>query len=171
MSEVKTEINCTDYMKDRVDDQLSYYASAANAAKRKFHMMQSSIIVLGLLVPVIVNLPLEWSFDGVKYDITQGIQLVVTVLSLTLAILTGLLNFKKFGELWLTYRMTEESLKRQKFLFLARSGKYAAENAFDIFVQSIESLISNEHNEFHSLIQETSQSKENKGSEGSGEAV
>ena len=160
MSAVKSDISSEEYLRDRVDDQINYYESAASIAKRKYNWMQSFIIVFGLLVPVIVNLPFEWELNGRTVNVTGLIQLIVTILSLSLAILTGLLNFKKYGELWLSYRMTEELLKHQKFLFLARSGKYAGTDSFDEFVQTIESLISSEHNKFHSLIQEASRPKE-----------
>ena len=148
------KMSCEVYLKDRVDDQLAYYGNAANSAKWKYQWMQSLIIVFGLIVPVLVNLPTEWEFGGVRQDFSARIDLIVTVFSLAVAILTGLLNFKKFGELWLSYRMTEELIKRQKYLFLTRSGNYAGDNAFNEFVQTIETLISSEHNQFHALVQE-----------------
>ena len=161
MSSSKSEITCEAYLKDRVDDQLAYYGSAANAAKLKYNWMQSSIIVLALLVPVVVNFPFEWQASEAG-GISFGFRIVVTVLSLTLAILTGLLNFKKYGELWLSFRMTEELIKHEKFLFLARAGRYVTKDSFNEFVQTIESLISSEHNKFHTLIQEASRSREEK---------
>lgn len=162
MNPAKSQITHEDYIKDRVDDQLNYYQCAANTAKLKYNWMQSLIIILGLLVPVIVNLPFEWELNGQVVNVTGWIQLIVTVFSLSLAILTGLLNFKKYGELWLSFRMTEELIKHQKFLFLSRSGKYAGEDSFNEFVQTIESLISSEHNKFHTLIQEASRPREEK---------
>ena len=161
MSSSKPEITCAAYLKDRVDDQLAYYGAAANAAKLKFKWMQSSIIVLALLVPVVVNFPFEWQATE-AVGIPFGFRIVVTVLSLTLAILTGLLNFHKYGELWLSFRMTEELIKHEKFLFLTRAGRYAGKDSFDEFVLTIESLISSEHNKFHTLIQEASRPREEK---------
>ncbi len=48
------------YLRDRVDDQLNYYASAANKTKNTFNSMQLMIIVLGVLVPVTINFPVDW---------------------------------------------------------------------------------------------------------------
>lgn len=148
------EPNYTDpniYLEKRVDDQLSYYQNAANKQKRKYVYTQSAIIILGLLVPVIINLPKEIS--GV--DLSMWIQLTTTILSLSLAVMNGMLNFLKFGDLWLSYRMTEEVLKQEKYLFLASAGKYQdKENAYSQFVETVESIISSEHNKFRNLINE-----------------
>lgn len=139
------------YLEKRVDDQLSYYENAANKQKRKYVYTQSAIIILGLLVPVIINLPKEIS--GV--DLSMWIQLTTTILSLSLAVMNGMLNFLKFGDLWLSYRMTEEVLKQEKYLFLASAGKYQnKENAYSQFVETVESIISSEHNKFRNLINE-----------------
>ncbi len=139
------------YLEQRVDDQLTYYEKAANTTKQTYTRMQTSIIVLGLLVPVIINIPSSWG--GV--DITLPIRITVTVMSLALAMLNGLLNFKKYGDLWLSYRMTEELLKHEKFLFLTGSARYGkADSSFPEFVQTVESIISAEHNKFRSLIED-----------------
>ena len=143
------------YLKDRVDDQLKYYETAANDTKNTFNRMQILIIVLGVLVPVAINFPVEWVSKEHTDTLILGVRLSVTIMSLIVAILTGILNFKKYGDLWLSYRMTEELLKHEKFTYLTRSGKYASDDAFDKFVQTIESLISHEHNKFHSLIQDS----------------
>ena len=143
-----------EYLEDRVKGQLKYYENAENKAKRKHVWIQTAIIILGLLVPVIVNLPNSLSLLGVANS--QGfIQGIVTLLSLSLAILTGISNFRKYGDLWLTYRMTEELIKHEKFLYLTSSGTYYEnEKAPNDFVQKIESIISSEHNKFRSIIEE-----------------
>ena len=140
------------YLEQRVDDQLAFYEKAANKSKRTYSGMQISVIVLGLLVPVVVNIPSEWG-DGL--DMSLPIKIAVTVMSLSLAVLNGVLNFKKYGDLWLSYRMTEELLKHEKYLFLTGSAKYKnPESSFPKFVQTIESIISAEHNKFRSLIED-----------------
>ena len=144
-----------EYLKGRVETQLEYYKNAANKAKRKHVWTQTTIIILGLLVPVIVNLPSSLSSLGVV-DSHEFVQGIVTVLALSLAILTGISNFRKYGDLWLTYRMTEELIKNEKFLYLTSSGAYYEnEKALNDFVQKIEAIISSEHNKFRSIIEES----------------
>ena len=142
------------YLEKRVEDQLSYYKKAANRAKRTYMWMQSSIIVLGLLVPVIVNIPSSWGSGEGAVNLTVEIRIAVTVFSLTLAILTGILNFRKYGDLWLSYRLTEESIKHEKFMFLTRAGPYESEPAFPPFVEKFESIVSAEHGKFRTLIEQ-----------------
>ena len=148
-------MDATTYLTDRVEDQLAYYQKAANKAKRAYAWMQSSIIVLGLIVPVIVNIPASWGTGESAIDLTGEIRIAVTVFSLTLAILTGLLSFRKYDDQWLSYRMTEESIKHEKFLFLTRAGHYGNEPAFPTFVEKFESIVSAEHGKFRSLIEES----------------
>ncbi len=134
-----------------MDDQLNYYEKAANKAKKTHIRIQTVIILLGLFIPVITNLKPEWipGINGAEY-----IKAIITVMALLLASLTGIANFRKFGELWLSYRRTEELLKQEKFLFITSSGRYLNnKNAENDFVQSIETIISSEHNQFHTILE------------------
>ena len=150
-------LNVETYLSERVDGQLKYYEGAANKAKKTHVMIQTTIIILGILVPVVVNVPTEWG----EVNVEPYIRVLITTISLALALLTGVANFRKFGDLWLTYRMTEELLKTEKFLFLTGSGKYhSASSPFAQFVQSIEEIVSSEHIKFRSIIEETARSSE-----------
>lgn len=145
-------MDMTTYMTERVDDQLNYYEGAANKAKKNHMRFQITIILLGLFIPVVTNLPAKW------IPITNSpefIKAAITIMSLLLASLTGISNFRKFGEHWLSYRATEEQLKQEKFLFITSSGKYLDnKTAENVFVQSVESIISSEHQKFHTIIQD-----------------
>lgn len=148
------------YITDRVDNQLRWYSKESAKAKKRFIRLQSVVIVLGVLVPVIINLPTELG----GFDLQLGIRIAATVCSLTLAIIEGLLNFRKWGDLWLSYRMTAELLKHEKHLFLTRSGRYEEKDtAFSVFVQTIESVISSEHNRFRTIIEEARRPKKQDG--------
>jgi hypothetical protein len=140
-----------EYVSGRVDAQIAFYEKAASRAKSWHMRYQIAIILLGLAVPVVVNLPKEFVPGE-----AGGIQALVTVMSLLLASFTGIANFRKYGELWLTYRATEEQLKHEKFLWLANSGRYRnAEDSFPEFVEQIETIISSEHTQFRSIIEES----------------
>ena len=160
------KMNVETYLSDRVDGQLRYYAHAANKAKRTHIAMQSTIITLGILVPVIVNVPTQW---GESLDVSSYARILITALSLLLALLTGIANFRKHGDLWLTYRMTEELLKAEKFLFLTTSGKYeSTDNPFSLFVKAIEEMVSSEHIKFRSIIEESSRPSKDQKEDGTG---
>jgi hypothetical protein len=43
---------------------------------------------------------------------------------------------------WIEYRATAESLRKEKFLFLAQTEPYDEDDAFDLLVQRVEDLVS-----------------------------
>ncbi len=141
-------MNPEQYIQERVQDQLTFYRKAANRTKQAHIWVQSCIILLGILVPVLANL------DDTLMGGSNSKTVVITVVSLLLAALTGISNFRKYGDLWLAYRTTEELLKNELFLFQTGAGPYTEkDSAFSDFVQNIESTISIEHERFRSLIE------------------
>lgn len=64
------------YITERVDDQLTYYKDSATKAKNIHHRMQTTMILLGILIPVVVNLPHNW---GDSIDVSGYIQGTVTL--------------------------------------------------------------------------------------------
>ena len=149
-------MNIDEYLKERVEDQLTYFERAASREKKKFHRIQTAIIVLGVLVPVVINLP-ENLIAG-----TESMKLITTILSVMLAILSGISNLRKHGDLWLRYRGTEEMLKRERFLFLTKSGDYANENAFHTFVTRVESVLLDDYTGFSGVIEEAKKAMESR---------
>jgi hypothetical protein len=142
------------YLTGRVDDQIAFYERAAGRAKRTHLSLQTAIILLGVLVPTAVNLPTRWHGT----DFAPTLQLVVTVLSVALAGLTGLANFRKHGELWLTYRTAGELLKNEKHLFLTGSGPYRPPEAgLADFVERVEAILAAERTDFRTLVVEARQ--------------
>ena len=59
------------------------------------------------------------------------------------AAIAGIITLVKFQENWIEYRTVAESLKLEKFLFLAKAGPYkGVTDTFPLFVERFESLIS-----------------------------
>ena len=146
------QMSVEDYLQTRVDDQLAFYSNAANRAKKMHTRVNAVIIGFGAAVPVVVNLPSTFG----QTDVSLAIKLAATLMSLAVAVLTGWINFRKFGELWLSFRATEELLKQEKFLFITHAADYQDESqAFSLFVQRIEQAISSEHSKFRTLIEES----------------
>jgi Protein of unknown function (DUF4231) len=58
----------------------------------------------------------------------------------------GLLQAYQYHKNWITYRSTAESLKHEKYLYLARADAYAhSKNPLRLLAERIEGLISQEH--------------------------
>ncbi|HVT59009.1 MAG TPA: DUF4231 domain-containing protein [Thermoanaerobaculia bacterium] len=141
-----TELDVEDYLKGRLEEQIAYYAGAANRAKQTHLRLQVAIIVLSVLMPVIVNRPPDWG---------GNFHFLIMLAAVLLPAMTGLANLRKYGEIWLSYRMTEELLKNEKYLFLTRSGRYRdSPHPFQELVETVESLLSAEHNKFRTFFAE-----------------
>ena len=72
------------------------------------------------------------------------IGILVSVISVSIAIISGLLGLYKSQENWIEYRATAEALKHEKFMLLTRSGPYNVETALPILVERVEGIIAKE---------------------------
>lgn len=155
--EEKLKMTEQEYMELRLDSQMQYFSKASRKAKEKNERLQTIAIILGVIVPVVVNLDAEWfALAGI-----DTLKVIITVLSTALAIITGVINFKKYGDLWLTYRITLETLKREKHFYLTASQKYRhSKNAFPLFVENVEKILSAENEQFQATITNNAENME-----------
>ena len=77
---------------------------------------------------------------------------ILVVLGVLIAGITGLLALYKFEEKWIKYRTTAESLKHEKFRYLTRTMPYDGEAPFPLLVQRVESLISQENQDWSQYV-------------------
>lgn len=145
----ETAIDVERYLSGRLEEQIDYYEKAAGRAKQMHVRLQSAIIVLSVMVPVAVSHPPESS---------EWLRFVVVAASLLLPAMTGLTSFRKYGELWTTYRTTAEQLKTEKYLFLTGSGRYRDNpNAFHDLVEAVEALLIADLTKFRATFTEVRQ--------------
>ena len=120
---------------DQVKQQQEYHSKKAKNYKQNHRILQVIIVVGALTVPVLLTI------DGIPTTIP-------TIVSILVAIATGLENVFKNGENWITFRRTSELIKREQRMFIARAGEYATANPFDVFVQRIEAALSEQNQTF-----------------------
>ena len=82
------------------------------------------------------------------------------ILGSIITIITAFTQMEKYFETWILYRTTEESLRREKFLFINESGEYS--NLTEInrnrhLVEKVESLLSSESSKFFAFQQQQQQ--------------
>ena len=134
------------YLAGRLDEQITYYEAAASRAKRTHLRLQTGVLALSVLVPVAVNRPV---------DANAWLRYLILAFAVLLPAMTGLAAARKYGETWLSYRMAAELLKNEKYLFLTGSGRYRGNpDAFHELVETVESLLSAEHNKFRAFFAE-----------------
>ena len=125
-----------EYLENRLEDQISWYDNKSSWNQKWFKRLQVIVIVAGALIPFVSGLaPGEETWTKV----------FIGMLGVAIAAITAVLGLYKFQENWIQYRITCESLKREKHVFLAGVDPYGDDRAFELLVERVESLISSEH--------------------------
>lgn len=123
-----------EYMTSRVDDQIAWYEHKSAWNQRGFKRMRILEIFAAAAIPILAG----YSQNRLT------IQITIAILGGLIAIIAGLMGLFQFQENWTQYRSTCEGLRHEKILYETKAPPYDGENAFALFVQSIESLVSSE---------------------------
>ena len=142
-----------EYLKNRIDDQIGWYGKKSTTNKKYYLWSNALIIIFAALIPFILN------FDTILNVETK---FIVAALGVFTAVFTGVSALYKFQEKWTTYRITSESLKREKHLYLTRTSPYNREaNAFNLFVSNVEGLMNSEQTGWMQIINKKENQEEN----------
>jgi hypothetical protein len=149
------------YVRERLDDQISWYGKKAAYNKLRFRICQLIIIVAGALIPI-VNLGIPYlSQQQPPYPfMALGVS---AVLGGVITIVTALSQMDAYFETWVLYRTTTEALKRERFLYLNNAADYSAllyEAKNKLLVERVEAMLSSENSKFLSLQQQARQQSE-----------
>jgi hypothetical protein len=130
----------------RLTDQIGWYNRKSGSSKRIFLAMKTVEIAVAAVIPFLAAIELpslkhkDWIIGG---------------LGMLIAVLEGVLQLNQFEQNWISYRSTCESLKHEKYVFLAGAGPYAnASNPKALLAERIESLVSQEHAKWASVQQQ-----------------
>jgi Protein of unknown function (DUF4231) len=135
-----------DVTMERLDDQIAWYEDRSGRNQRSYKVMKIAVIVLAALIPLLSGLNVP------SIGLTGVPTWVLGALGALIAIVEGIQQVGQYHENWISYRSTSESLKHEKFLYLAKAGPYAA--AADprvLLAERVESLASEEHAKWTSL--------------------
>ena len=141
-------MNAQDYMDERLDDQISWYSKKSAVNKSWHYRLQILQFILGALITL-----------SIAFETGSGaMRILVPSLGAAVTLVTGLLGVYKFHEKWIEYRTTAETLKHEKYLFLAQAVPYDVEKPLPLLVERVEKLISQENSIWHESMQSSSQS-------------
>src|SRR5215207_4867556 len=115
----------------RLVDQLDWYDRKSVAARRAFMRLKLMEIVMAAAIPVVAGV--------------SGPPLLTAALGSTVVVLESVQHLYQWQTNWVLYRSTAESLKHEKFLYLARAGPYATVDRSTVLAERLEGLISQEH--------------------------
>lgn len=129
-------MNAEEYLAQRVDDQIEWYDRKSLFNQRWAKRLRLVEFIAAALIPFFA-----------AYVTWYGIQAVVGLLGVVVAVITATVSFCQFQEHWIEYRTTCESLKKEKYLYLTASEPYEGdeEARFHLLVQRVETLISKEN--------------------------
>ncbi len=144
-------MNETEYLKNRIEDQINWYGKKSTINKKWFRMCQLTQLIMATLITLSGTIPIN------DYP---WVQIIVPVLGGIIAVISGLLGLFKFQENWLEYRTVCESLKHEKFLFLTKSDPYNLEGPLNLLVSRVETLISKENTNWAQYMRKEPQKKE-----------
>jgi len=117
---------------ERLEDQINWYDRKSNYSQQVYKWLKVIEIVAAALVPLSAGLHMPAAATG--------------SLGVLIAVLEGLLQLNQYHHNWLAYRSTCETLKHEKYLYLANAGPYStATTAHVLLAERVESLVSQEH--------------------------
>lgn len=127
-----------EYIEQRVDDQIKWFSAKSRWNQDWFKRLRLWELILAATIP----------FLAAYADADLYVKLAVALVGVTIAVLAGVLALYRFQELWIEYRATAESLKREKILFETQVGPYKDGDAFERFVTRIETILGAENSQW-----------------------
>ena len=132
-----------EYVNARWLRYVQWWDMRAYSSKLCYEWLRILTVVGGAMIPALVGLRELQLLQGV-----DGLFAIASiVVSLVVAISTGLEGVFRCGEIWREKRMATELLVSEGFSFLQLTGPYAQlthQNGFKLFAQNVEDLIRHE---------------------------
>jgi uncharacterized protein DUF4231 len=129
---------------NRLEDQIDWYDHKSSSNQKIYKRIKVMEIVAAAVIPFLPALPIvhiDW--------VAGGLGVLITVLE-------GLLHLNQYQQNWIAYRSTCESLKHEKYVYIAKASPYnGVADARALLAERVESLVSQEHAKWASAQQET----------------
>jgi uncharacterized protein DUF4231 len=128
---------------ERLEDQIGWYDRKSISNMHWFKRIKITEIVSAAIIPFLAatNVP--------RVAVATG------VLGVLITVFEGMLQLNQFHENWIRYRSTCESLKHEKYIFLANAAPYSnAEKPRALLAERVESLVSQEHAKWATVQQQ-----------------
>jgi uncharacterized protein DUF4231 len=129
-------MNADEYLKTRLEGQIAWYDKKSNLNKWLHVGTRGVEIVCAAIIPFLA---------GFTNDQVPQIAYAIGALGILVACAAGFSSLMKYQENWIKYRTTAESLKKEKFLFQTKVEPYDSDKPLPVFVQRVETLVSQEN--------------------------
>jgi hypothetical protein len=139
-----------DYMKNRVEDQISYFDSSAIKNQTAYRRLKLTSIACNILTTMAIALAFT---VPETYKVWMGI--LALVLSTVVLGTYQLEEFQNYGAKWEKFRLVAEQLKSEKYMFVNQVGAYSSADESANrreFVERIEGIIRGTDIAYFSLL-------------------
>lgn len=134
----------TEYIEQRVDAQINWYDRKSQTNQRAYKWLRVYEITAAAMIPFLSG-----------YSDRSEVKFSVGLIGVTIAIVSGALALYHLQENWVQYRSASEALKSEKYLYLTQAPPYDTDQAFELFVQKVEALISKENSGWQQVVQKS----------------
>ena len=135
-------MNIQDYLKTRLDDQIKWYSEKSIVNQKKYKQWQVIKIAVALAIPVLTLGIEDWS--PLKY--------IIGILGALVAFLESYMRIYNFKDLWTSYRISSESLLREKLKFNLKAAPYEGDNRDKLLVERCEDIMNSENSSWKELV-------------------
>ena len=143
-----TAVASPDPVFERLEDQIAWYDVKSRSNMRWYKRLKISEIASAAVIPMLAASAIPRAMI-----VTGALGVIVTLFE-------GMLQLNQFHENWIRYRSTCESLKHEKYIYLANAGPYASvEKPRALLAERVEALVSQEHAKWATVQQQEPQSK------------
>jgi len=133
---------------ERLEDQIAWYDVKSRSNMQWYKRLKISEIASAAVIPMLAASAIPRAMI-----VTGALGVIVTLFE-------GMLQLNQFHENWIRYRSTCESLKHEKYIYLANAGPYASvEKPRALLAERVEALVSQEHAKGATVQQQEPQSK------------
>jgi hypothetical protein len=132
----------------RLEDQIAWYDVRSRSNMRWYKRIKISEIASAAVIPFLAA-------SSIPHAV-----FATGILGMLVTLFEGTLQLNQFHENWIRYRSTCESLKHEKYIYLANAGPYPnVEKPRALLAERVESLISQEHAKWATVQQQDPQGK------------
>ena len=127
-----------EYLEQRLEDQIDWYDKKSVTNQAAYKRLRLIEIVAAASIPMLAG------YSQISGKAGMAIGVAIGVIGLIVAVLAGIVSLYRFQENWNEYRASAESLKQEKYLYLARVEPYNGDQPFELLVQRVEALLKSE---------------------------
>lgn len=106
-------MNIETYIQTRIDEEIHWFARESKFNKYTYYTFKLILTASAAIIPALTS-----------YLDTDGMKVLIGLFSIITAFLANINSLFNFKDKWLIYRSAAETLRSEKYSYLANSGRY-----------------------------------------------